>query len=164
MEITPDGSPTSGPPGPALEPGAPGMKGPSRARLRSQDGPEHPPGPYLHLGLLPGIQADGLDLADLRDVAVDGRAAQADEHAQGVGGPVGIWKAKARVWSSGEQGGGHSWEPQPEGPPSGLGRPICAGQLVGRLSPGEQQPPDTPAALGPELPSPRVNTASRGGH
>ena len=46
--------------------------------------PPIPPGtpawPYLHLGILPGVQADGLHLADLRDVPVNSRAAQTDEH------------------------------------------------------------------------------------
>lgn len=46
--------------------------------------------PYLHLGLTPGIQADGLDLADLGDVPMEPRAAQTDEDPQRVGGPVGI--------------------------------------------------------------------------
>lgn len=40
--------------------------------------------------VLPAGKAQGLDLADVGNVAVDPRAVQADEHAQGAGAPVGI--------------------------------------------------------------------------
>lgn len=49
------------------------------------------------MSLLPGVQADGLDLADLGNVAMDPGAAQADEYAEGVRGPVRVWKAKGTV-------------------------------------------------------------------
>lgn len=69
------------------------------------------------MGLIPGVQADRLDLADLGDVAVDGGTAQADEHPQGVGGPVGIWKGKARVGQKEPEnrprGQGSGQKPQP---------------------------------------------------
>lgn len=40
--------------------------------------------------VLPVGKAQGLDLADVGDVAVDPRAGQADEHPQGAGAPPGI--------------------------------------------------------------------------
>lgn len=52
---------------------------------------------HLHLVVLPVGKAQGLDLAHVRDVAVDARAGQTDEHPQGAGAPCrfckkGRWK------------------------------------------------------------------------
>lgn len=160
------------PPPPASGPGAQGTRGaePSRAGLgpggpQSCWVPPHPRRPYLYLGLLPGVQADGLDLADLGDVAVDPGAAQADEHPKGVGGPVRIWKAKASRSAAGGARPGHAGSPSPTGPSlasdphlrSGglaersLRSPLCAptqgpAQRPGTDSPGHHG--DTPRPWG----------------
>lgn len=109
--------------GPVWVPGAPGRQGPARAGLRAgseaawqRAGTPQPPAgseatwqragtpppapparPYLHLHVLPGVQAHGLDLADVGDVPVNPRAAQTDEHPQGVRGPVRICKTRPAV-------------------------------------------------------------------
>lgn len=51
---------------------------------------------HLHLVVLPVRQAQGLDLADVGDVAVDPGAGQADKHSQGAGAPLGICTAEER--------------------------------------------------------------------
>ncbi len=51
---------------------------------------------HLHLVVLPVGKGQGLDLADVGNVAVDPRAGQTDEHPQGAGAPAGICREDVR--------------------------------------------------------------------
>lgn len=66
---------------------------------------------HLHLVVLPVGKAQGLDLADVGDVAVDPRAGQTDEHPQGAGAPPGICREEdgENKWSVGINGQEERW-------------------------------------------------------
>lgn len=157
--------------------GHPGL-GPGPGGQRSCWVSPPPPRPYLHLGLLPGVQADGLDLADLGDVAVDPGAAEADEHPEGVGGPVRIWKAKASRSVAVVHGPGARLEtPAPRGPSLASVPHLCSGGLAERTprSPAlcaprralcrpRWAPTPRPSALGRTLLNTTGTHRGRGGH
>lgn len=66
-------------------------------------------GSHLKFVVLPVRKGQGLDLADVRDVAVDPRTVQTDEGPQGAGAPTRIFREKVEKQTRWTEGGRDGW-------------------------------------------------------